>query len=162
RRLGFLAIARLIDDEAVARLRELTERILNREIDCGTDHRGGRLRQVLFPRPHPAGVRANPSPPPGDASTPHGFGRADTAMRFNMLFDKPPGFRESTPWHQDIAYSQVPFAPAGTSIANGTLQFWVALDDVDPSSGCMRFLPGLHQGVTLPHHVARGRPDDDS
>ncbi len=40
-------------------------------------------------------------------------------------------------WHQDATYW--PLQPP-----NAALSVWLALDDADPSNGCMRYLPGSH------------------
>ena len=77
-----------------------------------------------------------------------------------MLIYKEPGQTAATPWHQDFSYSQMPTAPAGAAIpSDQTLQFWLALDDVDEENGCMHFIPGQHRAPLLEHYVAAGEAD---
>jgi ectoine hydroxylase-related dioxygenase (phytanoyl-CoA dioxygenase family) len=40
-------------------------------------------------------------------------------------------------------------------------QFWLALDDVDETMGCMEFVPGAHRQPMPEHHVASGDPSDE-
>jgi len=50
---------------------------------------------------------------------------------------KPGTDSRPTPWHQDLPYWPMQ--------QTGALSCWMALDDVDESNGCMRFIPGSHQ-----------------
>jgi ectoine hydroxylase-related dioxygenase (phytanoyl-CoA dioxygenase family) len=78
-----------------------------------------------------------------------------------MLIYKEPGQLAETPWHQDFAYAGMPFTPAGANIPyDESVQFWLALDDVDEENGCMHFVPGGHLDPLHPHHVAGGAPTD--
>ncbi|MGB0504599.1 MAG: phytanoyl-CoA dioxygenase family protein [Pikeienuella sp.] len=61
------------------------------------------------------------------------------------MFCKPGGNGMEVPMHQDGAYW--PIAPLATA------SVWVAIDDVDVGNGCMRFIPGSHQGKrAMAHH----------
>lgn len=40
-------------------------------------------------------------------------------------------------------------------------QFWIALDDVDETMGCMEFIPGVHEQPMAAHRVASDDPDDE-
>ncbi len=60
---------------------------------------------------------------------------------------KPPGDSTETPWHQDEAVYRLSKIRKPRAI----VYFWVALDVVGESSGCMRFVPGSHLGPVLPH-----------
>jgi ectoine hydroxylase-related dioxygenase (phytanoyl-CoA dioxygenase family) len=77
------------------------------------------------------------------------------ATRCNWYFDhaiyKPPHGTAPTPWHQDHSYSH---GGSGRSI-----QFWIPLQDVDESTGCMWFLPGRHLQEDLPHRKAHAHPE---
>ena len=87
-------------------------------------------------------------------------GVEDPQPIFDMLIYKQPGQIATTPWHQDFSYSEMPFAPAGVMIpSDQTLQFWLALDDVDENNGCMHFIPGQHHEPLLDHYVAAGEAD---
>jgi len=56
-----------------------------------------------------------------------------------------------TPWHQDEA-----FYSKYTNYQS--LTFWMPLQDVDRSNGCMEFIPGSHKGPLLQHHSINGDP----
>jgi phytanoyl-CoA hydroxylase len=55
----------------------------------------------------------------------------------DMALIKPPRIGREKPWHQDVAYFDV---PANTHV----IGVWIALDDVTPENGCMHILPGGH------------------
>jgi phytanoyl-CoA hydroxylase len=46
-------------------------------------------------------------------------------------------------WHQDNEYWQLE--------PSNVVTMWLALDDVDDRNGCMRVIPGTHQGPLLDH-----------
>jgi ectoine hydroxylase-related dioxygenase (phytanoyl-CoA dioxygenase family) len=150
---GFLAIDRLVDDATVEVLRAAYDDILEGRVRASGDRmQGGRVRQVMVPcRAHPA-FRHNAALVEAMEIAGQLFGSA--AFLFDMLIYKPPGDPAEVPWHQDMSYSQMPVAPAGLQIDVPTVQFWVALDDVDVENGCMHFLPGHHKQPLLPHRVA--------
>jgi Phytanoyl-CoA dioxygenase (PhyH) len=56
-----------------------------------------------------------------------------------------------TPWHQDEAFRDPRFS-------YDYVTFWIALQDVDESSGCLQFVPGSHTSDVREHKV----PGDDS
>lgn len=59
------------------------------------------------------------------------------------IFCKPGGDGQEVPWHQDGRYW--PIRPLATCTA------WVALDDSLPENGCMRYVPGSHDGRVYRH-----------
>lgn len=60
----------------------------------------------------------------------------------DMALLKPPGGREK-PWHQDMAYFNVPVDAAVVGV-------WIALDEATAANGAMRVIPGSHrQGPQL-------------
>lgn len=80
----------------------------------------------------------------------------------HQLIYKPPGHPHVTPWHQDMAYAAKPTTPLGVALDNNAVvQFWLALDDVDDTMGCMEFVPVAPDTPMFPHHVASGEPDGD-
>ena len=159
---GFVVIERLIDDAALAELREAYDAILSRRVAAAGDRMlGGITRQVMMAcTAHPA-FHQNDALEEAAEIAEQLLGAAPIRT-FDMLIDKPPGHPHATPWHQDMSYAGFPFAPEGAHIPLETLQFWVALDDVDAANGCMHFLPGQHKAPLLAHRVASGDPDDDS
>lgn len=58
-------------------------------------------------------------------------------------FDKPPKIGKFTPPHQDGHYFMLDPNEAAT--------MWLALDPVDESNGCVRYIPGSHRKGLRPH-----------
>ena len=158
---GFFAIDRLIDDVTVAELREAYDEVLNRHRVARADQMlGGRIRVITWPAAVDPAFGDNPALPVLGEIADQVLGEASPT--FDMLIYKPSGDPEITPWHQDVAYSTLPFAPAGADIPSWTIRIWVALDDVDEENGCMHFLPGYHREPLQEHHVIAGDPGDAS
>jgi ectoine hydroxylase-related dioxygenase (phytanoyl-CoA dioxygenase family) len=67
-----------------------------------------------------------------------------------QVFCKPGGDGWEVPWHQDGRYW--PIRPLATCTV------WVAIDDSTPENGCMRYVPGSHDG-TVYRHRKDMRPD---
>ena len=67
------------------------------------------------------------------------------------VFCKPPGDGYETPWHQDGHYW--PIRPLATCTV------WVALEASDRGNGCLRVIPGSHQGKQLHDHLHEDRSD---
>jgi ectoine hydroxylase-related dioxygenase (phytanoyl-CoA dioxygenase family) len=164
RRDGFVRIPRLVDAATVAELRDAYDTLIERgATGAGTrDSRlGGLTRQIVYPeRSHPL-FRDNAALRAGLEAARALCGWDEPAYFYSQLLYKPPGHPHATPWHQDDAYGAVPFAAAGTPLSHATLQFWLALDNVDVDNGCMHFHPPLPSDVLQPHRVAAGDPDAD-
>jgi hypothetical protein len=162
RRDGFLAIPRLADAETVARLGEVYDAMLRREIDVSaTDNPLGMItRQIMMPSKYHAVFRDNAALEGAREIAKSLLGVDDPRPRFDMLIYKEPGQLATTPWHQDFSYAVMPMTPAGSTIpVDDYLQFWVALDDVDEENGCMHFVPGAHRAPLLEHYIAGGAAD---
>jgi ectoine hydroxylase-related dioxygenase (phytanoyl-CoA dioxygenase family) len=158
---GFLAIEHLIDDDTVAELREAYGEVLNRRVETPAGQMlGGRIRVIVWPAAAHAAFAHNRALAVLRELADQVLGEASPT--FDMLIYKPPGDPEITPWHQDMAYSAQPFAPAGSDIPSWTIRFWIALDDVDEENGCMYFLPGYHREPLREHHVIAGDPSGAS
>ena len=158
---GFAAWPEFIDSPTVATIRDYYDKILTREIVIPGDRMlGSKIRQVMSPHATLDYFRENPAVERGKQVAREVFKQDEVWLFFDMLISKEPGNVNETPWHQDYSYSQMPVAAAGTAIDNHSLNFWVALDDVDEANGCMHFIPGLHKKPLLPHFVALGEPDD--
>jgi hypothetical protein len=54
-----------------------------------------------------------------------------------------------TPWHQDVAFHDPQFQYKEITI-------WMALQDVNETSGCLMFIPGSHEGP-IREHTAKNR-----
>lgn len=68
----------------------------------------------------------------------------DIILWGTTIFGKPARSGKETPWHQDGEY--YPIRPLRV------LTIWIALDDVTPENGPMRFIPGSHKGRKLYSH----------
>ena len=126
----------------------------------GEDNRklGGQIHQIMHPRLHHEYFRSNPAMDEAMEASFDLIGRPGLKFIFDMLIDKPPLTDKATPWHQDEAYAQIPFLPAGTKIQNMGVQFWIALDDVDVENGCMQFISGSHKLDIVDHQSINNDP----
>lgn len=159
---GFAVVEDLVDAETVAALREAYDRVLAGAGAPGDRLLGGLTRQVMGPERLDPAFADNPALHAANAVARRLTGADGARRTFSMLIYKPPGHAHETPWHQDLSYAAMPTAPAGVQIPfNTVVQFWIALDDVDESMGCMEFIPEAHRAALLPHHVASGAPDDE-
>ena len=61
------------------------------------------------------------------------------------IFMKPPRFGSAKPYHQDNAYFLC-------HPDDEVLTAWIALDDVNETNGCLRYIEGSHRGPILKHH----------
>lgn len=160
---GFLALPQFIDETTLQQVRAHYDLFLEQMLGGADDrHLGGLIRQIMVPsRKHPF-FHNNPALAAAKslAAQLNGKELGEVELAFDMLIDKPPQTPHQTPWHQDYAYVEQPFAPAGSNMDYPALQFWIALDDVDVENGCMQFIPGLHKQPMLEHYVASGAPDD--
>jgi hypothetical protein len=156
---GFLIKEGFADDATLDLLRNAYEEVLAGEA-VGDRMLGGITRQVMVPSmSHPV-FDDNPLVERGREVVRRLYGTTDAVRVFDMLIYKPAGHPHETPWHQDMSYAGMPYAPAGAQPIDGLVQFWVPLDDVDEENGCMQFMPGQHTTPLLPHMVASGEPDD--
>lgn len=164
RRLGFIRLERLVEAEAIGELRVAYDSLIDQgATGAGTrDSRlGGLTRQIVHPdKSHPL-FRDNAALRAGREVARALRGWDEPAYFYSQLLFKPPGHPHATPWHQDDAYGGMPFAAAGTPLSHASLQFWLALDDVDVANGCMHFHPPLPGDRLLPHRVAAGDPEAD-
>lgn len=69
----------------------------------------------------------------------------------DQIFMKPPRFGSAKPYHQDNAYFLC-------HPDDEVLTAWIALDDVDESNGCLRYIDGSHRGPILEHFVMPDEP----
>ena len=68
----------------------------------------------------------------------------------DQILMKPPRFGSEKPYHQDNAYFRC-------HPDDEVITAWIALDDVDESNGCLRYIDGSHTGPILDHVT---RPDE--
>lgn len=69
---------------------------------------------------------------------------ADAHFVIDLAIMKRPHDGVATPWHQDLAFKDPRFAYQEVTI-------WVALQETDETSGCLKFIPGTHTGAVLDH-----------
>lgn len=161
---GFAFVPGLADKNSLGQIRSIYDGIMDGSIPCpGSDRRlGGLTQQVLMPQLHIPEFASNPILDSAREISKRLLQIEEPDFVFSMLIYKPPHHPHATPWHQDLAYSAMPFAPAGMKLPNDTVvQFWMALDDIDETMGCMEFAPGREVETLLPHHVVDGSPDSD-
>ena len=73
----------------------------------------------------------------------------DVILWGSQVFCKPALTGREVPWHQDGQYW--PIRPLATC------SVWIALDDVSPENGCMRYIAGSHRNRgLLPHRIRSG------
>lgn len=154
---GFVVKQSFADEDTLASLRDAYADILDADAQ-GDRMLGGITRQIMVPSAAHPTFNKNPLIKLGKEVVGQLSGATEIVRVFDMLIYKPAGHPHETPWHQDMSYTQMPYAPAGTVPAKGLVQFWVPLDDVDEDNGCMQFIPGQHEKPMLPHYVAGGDP----
>ncbi len=64
----------------------------------------------------------------------------------DQIFLKPPRHGSAKPYHQDNAYFRC-------HPDDEVITAWIALDDVDESNGCLRYIDGSHRLPILAHHA---------
>lgn len=161
---GFAKIPALADPETLQQLREVYDGMLDGSIPCpGTDRQlGGLTRQIMYPHQHHPVFASNTVLDRARNLAKDLMQVDDPQFLFSMLIYKPAGHPHETPWHQDIAYAAKPVTPLGTELDNDAIvQFWLALDDVDETMGCMEFMQEVPRHTVMPHVVVSGSPDDD-
>lgn len=160
---GFAIVDGLADRETVAELGSVYDDMLSGAVPCpGTDRAlGGITRQIMVPHQHHPLFANNPAVDEARRISRDLVRCEDPQFLFSMLIYKPGGHPHETPWHQDVSYAGMPFKRAGTHWPGHVIaQFWLALDDVDGTMGCMEFIPGVHRQPMPEHYVASGDPAD--
>ena len=130
---GYAVLPRLVDDETLTRIRETYDALLAGELDTTGSrdaYLGDVTRQIVGPEHCHDLFRDSPALNAGRAIATALFKREPDFL-YSQLLHKPAGHPFETPWHQDAAYTRMPFTPAGTPTPPVTAQFWLALDDAD-------------------------------
>lgn len=159
---GFLVREEFADQATLDIIRVAFDEVLEAN-QPGDRMLGGVTRQVMVPADHHSVFAENDLLERGKIIVRQLLDVADddeVIRTFDMLIYKPAGHPHETPWHQDLSYAGMPFAPAGSPPIHGLVQFWVPLDDVDEENSCMQFVPGHQDQPLLPHKVASGDPED--
>ena len=159
---GFTILPPLIDSSTLGEIRSVYDQLLAGELDTAwsrDSYLGDLTRQLVGPEHcHPL-FRDNPALQAGRAIAAQLFDW-EPAFLYSQLLYKPAGHPHETPWHQDAAYTHMPYSRAGSSVPSVTAQFWLALDDADEENGCMHFHPPTQGRALLPHYVVSGEEDN--
>lgn len=156
---GFLPLSGVARPDEIALLRVFSDKLFKerRGLEEGAlfDFTGGEplgataLTQMLHPSNHDARFRRL-----AYRRRLHGIARQvlGPQARFSgdHLFYKPAITGPRTPWHQDEAFRD-------PTMVYNELAFWLPLQSVDESNGCLTFIPGSHLGEVRTH----SRPGDD-
>lgn len=70
----------------------------------------------------------------------------DLILWGSQVFSKPARDGMAIPWHQDGQYW--PMRPLNT------VTVWIAVDPATTENGCLRVIPGTHQGGLMPHETS--------
>ena len=163
---GFVRIPRLLDDDQLEELTATYMRFVRREIavpgrdycdmagDYGAAPEDFDVVNVMLPRRHHPAFAENAWEKLA-AEVAAGLLPDATTLDYDQLVAKPPGHPKAIfHWHQDLAYWPATPSPE-------TVTLWLALDDVDASNGCLRFVKGSHLEPELrPHRPLTGDRDE--
>ncbi len=155
---GFAVLPRLVDEAGLGALKSTYDQLLAGELDTTgsrDDYLGDLTRQLVGPEHCHALFRDNAALDAGRAIAAQLFDWEPTFLYSQLLY-KPAGHPHETPWHQDAAYTHMPFTRPGSPTPPVTAQFWLALDDADEENGCMHFHPPTGADGLLPHRVVAG------
>ena len=154
---GFVRIPRLLDDGQLEELTATYMRFVRREIavpgrdycdmagDYGAAPEDFDVVNVMLPRRHHPAFAENAWEKLA-AEVAAGLLPDATTLDYDQLVAKPPGHPKAVfHWHQDLAYWPATPSPE-------TVTLWLALDDVDASNGCLRFVKGSHLEPELRRH----------
>lgn len=151
---GYLSIPQITTPQEVAWLREIYDRLFERRAGwengdffdfAGTDNpeRAATLPQLLDPSRYEPALKTTLFRTNALAIAKQLLGpSAELVFEHAML--KPANTGGETPWHQDEA-----FFPKFTNYQSIT--FWMPLQPVDATNGCLDFIPGSHKGALLAH-----------
>lgn len=76
------------------------------------------------------------------------IGEEELNMFQDMALLKPPRIGREKPWHQDMAYFNIPIETIVVGV-------WIALDEATVENGCMMVMPGSHKQGPVVHFRRR-------
>lgn len=151
---GFLAIEQLVDRRQLRVIQDVAAEVFGK-----IDETTPRKDRVLVPRgTHP--IFDDNAAITEAAELAEQLLGGPAVRLFDMLMRRTPHSTEITPWHQDMAYTGSPTAPAGIENSLKSIQFCMPLDDSAMTAGCIEFLPGRHLEPLLEHKLTAGADDD--
>lgn len=115
--------------------------------ELSLDERQDAVRKLIYFVKHEARLDALASHPKLLDSLARIFG-APPHLYADQAMIKPPHIGREKPWHQDLAFFDL---PAGTKIVG----VWVALDEATVENGCMHVRPQGHQQGPIVHFQRR-------
>jgi ectoine hydroxylase-related dioxygenase (phytanoyl-CoA dioxygenase family) len=152
---GYLLLPKITTSEEVVWIRGIYDRLFEQRLGwdngdlfdfAGTDDDGtaATLPQLLNPSQYVRTLRKTTFRANAHEIAKQLLGKsAELVFEHAML--KPAGTGGETPWHQDAAFNR--------KYTNyQSITFWMPLQPVDSSNGCLEFIPSSHKGPLLPHH----------
>jgi ectoine hydroxylase-related dioxygenase (phytanoyl-CoA dioxygenase family) len=158
---GFLLLPKITTFEEIVWIRGLYDRLFEQRLGwdngdffdfAGTDdaETTAILPQLLNPSRYVRALRKTTFRANAHAIAKQLLGRsAELVFEHAML--KPAGTGGETPWHQDEAFYR-------KYVNYQAITFWMPLQSVDASNGCLEFVPNSHKGPLLPHHSINNDP----
>jgi ectoine hydroxylase-related dioxygenase (phytanoyl-CoA dioxygenase family) len=156
---GFLAVDPITDEEELAWMREVYDRIFTEragresgdQFDLGSaDEEGAeaRLPQILNPAKYAPELKEGKYVENALAIARQLLGPGGGGGVAHAIF-KPAGVGAETPWHQDEAYWD-------PSLEYCSVSIWMPLQEATIENGCLWFVPGSHKGEIYPHQSIGG------
>lgn len=136
---GYAVGGRILDDDALARLRAELDAIIG---NLPADRRPENLPSLHYENEYLEDLFLSDML----VDVAEQIVGPDVALFTSYVISKRPGDGLAVDWHQDAAF--FPIAPMDT------FTLWLAVDDSDAENGCMRVLPGSHrERAVLLHRV---------
>ena len=158
---GYLLLPKITTSEEVAWIREIYDRLFEQRVgwDSGDffDFAGiddtettAMLPQLMSPSRYVPALRKTTFRANAHEIAKQLLGKS-TELVFEHAMLKPAGTGGETPWHQDEAFYR--------KYTNyQAITFWMPLQSVNPSNGCLEFIPSSHKGPLLPHRSINNDP----
>jgi ectoine hydroxylase-related dioxygenase (phytanoyl-CoA dioxygenase family) len=162
---GYLVLDGLVDAAELARVHELTHRLVAARagwdrgdffdlVGNDKDDDAPAMPQLLMPQRYAPELARNALRDAAARIAAELLGEPATAEGEHVIC-KPPRTGPPTPLHQDEA-----FWSAATEYRS--VSIWFPMCDAVPGNGCLRFVPGSHRGPVLDHHSFAGDPTNNS
>jgi ectoine hydroxylase-related dioxygenase (phytanoyl-CoA dioxygenase family) len=158
---GYLMLPKITTSEEVAWIREIYDRLFEQRVGwdsgdffdfAGIDDSGtaAMLPQLINPSRYVPLLRKTTFRVNAHEIAKQLLGKsAELVFEHAML--KPAGIGGEMPWHQDEAFYR--------KYTNyQAITFWMPLQSVNPSNGCLEVIPSSHKGPLLPHHSINNDP----
>ena len=155
---GFLALDRMTSEADVWRIRTVAEGLVASRAGFregalfdalgADDHEPPRFTQIINPHNYARELKETDFIRHAHAMARQLLG-PNAQFATDLLLVKPPRTGGATPWHQDEAFRDPAYDRHDVS-------FWLPLQAVDETNGCMGFLAGSHHGPVLEHRLLNG------